>query len=53
MFIIPVVQIRIDFYADPGPAFHLNADPDPDPGVTNQCGAVQIRILVRLAVIKS
>jgi hypothetical protein len=27
-----VLWIRIGFNADSGPAFYLNADPDPDPG---------------------
>jgi hypothetical protein len=30
--LMSALRIRIDFNADPDPAFHLKADPDPDPG---------------------
>jgi hypothetical protein len=39
----------IEFNADQDPAFYLNAVTDPDPGSQNQCGSMQIQILVRLS----
>jgi hypothetical protein len=47
-----VFRIRIGFNADPEPTFYLSADADPDPGA-NQCGSMQIRILIRLCGHKS
>ncbi len=39
---------RIETNADTDPAYYLNADPNLDQGIKNQCRTMRIRIVIRL-----
>ncbi len=48
IYIQIVLWIRIGFNADPGLAFNLNEDPDPDPGKQTNADPCGSGILVRI-----